>query len=93
MLFLSSKSLVCYGCTEYVNITKHCAPHVRSIFHRIKLFKSVSTLYRLLPNMSQNSAAHQKKVEHAVWKLLNRWTGGVGVTRGDATTSWMRDGN
>jgi hypothetical protein len=46
-----------------------------------------------LPNMSKNSAAHQKKVEHAARKLLNRWTGGVGVTRGDATTIRMRDGD
>jgi len=46
-----------------------------------------------LPNMSKNSAAHQKKVERAVQKLLNRWTQDVGVTRGDATTSQMIDGN
>jgi hypothetical protein len=43
--------------------------------------------------MSKKSAAHQTKVEHAVQKFLNWWTGGVGVTRGDATTSWTRDGN
>ena len=43
--------------------------------------------------MSKNSAAHHTKVEHAVLKLLNRWTGGVAVTRDDATTSRMRDGN
>ena len=41
--------------------------------------------------MSKNGVAHQKKVEHAVRKLLNRWTGGGGVTRGNATTSRMRD--
>jgi hypothetical protein len=46
-----------------------------------------------LPNVSKNSAAHQKKVEHAARKLLNQWTGGVGVTRGNATTSRMRDGD
>jgi len=46
-----------------------------------------------LPNMSKNSAAHQKKVEHAAQKLLNWWTGGIGVTRGDTTTSRMRDGD
>jgi hypothetical protein len=27
--------------------------------------------------MSKNSAMHQKKVEHAMRVLLNRWTGGV----------------
>jgi hypothetical protein len=43
--------------------------------------------------MSKNSVTHQKKVEHAVRKILNRWTGGVGVTRGNATTSRMRDGD
>jgi len=64
---------------------------VLSIFHLYLLFKSASTLYMQLPNMSKNSAAHQKKVEHAARKLLNRWTGGVCVTRGDATTSRMRD--
>jgi len=26
-----------------------------------------------------------------VRKILNRWAGGVGVTRGNATTSRMRD--
>jgi hypothetical protein len=41
--------------------------------------------------MSKNGVEHQKKVEHAVRKLLNRWTEGVGVTRGNATTSRMRD--
>jgi len=46
-----------------------------------------------LPNMSKNGVAHQKKVEHAVRKLLNWWIGGVGVTRGNATTSQMRDSN
>jgi len=55
--------------------------------------KSISTLYRQLPNMSKNSVAHQKKVEHAVRKILNRWTGGVGVKRGNATTSRMRGGD
>jgi len=34
------------------------------------IFKSVSTLYRQLPNMSKNSAAQEKQVKHAVWKLL-----------------------
>jgi hypothetical protein len=34
------------------------------------IFKSVPTLYMQLLNMSKNSAAHEKKVEHAVWKLL-----------------------
>ena len=43
--------------------------------------------------MSKNSAAHQKKFEHAARKLLNRWTGGIGVLKGDATTSRMRDGD
>jgi len=43
--------------------------------------------------MSKNGVVHQKKVEDVVRKLLNRWTGGVGVgvTRGNATTSRMRD--
>ena len=41
--------------------------------------------------MSKNGVAYQKKVEHAVRKLMNRWTGGAGVTRGNATTSRMRD--
>ena len=39
--------------------------------------------------MSKNGLANQKKVEHAVRKLLNWWTGGVGVTRGNTTTSRM----
>jgi len=43
--------------------------------------------------MSNNSVAHQKKVEHAVLKILNRWTGGVGVRKGNTTTSRMKDGN
>ena len=43
--------------------------------------------------MSKNSAVHQKKVEDSVWKLLNWWTGGIGVTRGDVTTSRTRDGD
>ena len=34
------------------------------------IFKSVPTLYMQLLNMSKNSAAHEKKVEYAVWKLL-----------------------
>ena len=34
------------------------------------IFKSVATLYRRLPNMSKNSAPHEDKFEHAVWKLL-----------------------
>ena len=46
-----------------------------------------------LPNVSKNSVAHQKNVEHAARKLLNQWTGGVGVRRGDATTSRVRDGD
>ena len=34
------------------------------------IFKSVTSLYRQLPNMSKNSAAYEKNVEHAVLKLL-----------------------
>jgi hypothetical protein len=41
-----------------------------NIFHLHLLFKSVSTLYRQLPNMSKNSARHQKKFEYAVQVLL-----------------------
>ncbi len=41
--------------------------------------------------MSKNSVTHQNKVEHAARKILNRWTGGIGMTRGNATTSRMRD--
>ena len=41
--------------------------------------------------MSKNSAAHQKRVEDAAQKLLNRWMGGAGVTRGDTKTSRTRE--
>ena len=44
--------------------------HTAWIFHHNLQFKSVSTLYRQLPNMSKNSATHPKKVEHAVQKIL-----------------------
>jgi len=64
---------------------------INNLYIEYKLLLRFSNMQ--LTNMSKNSAAHQKKVEHAARKLLNRWTGGAGVTRGDATTSRMRDGD
>jgi hypothetical protein len=61
----------------------HCTARDGSIFHRHFIFKSISTLYRQNPNVSKNSAAHQKKFEHTVQVLLkapgiSHWQGDGG---------------
>ena len=53
-----------------VFFTKHCALHVRRLFHHHLLFNIVSKLFTQLPNMSKNSAAREAKIEHCVQTLL-----------------------
>ena len=48
----------------------YCASCDGSIYVRHLLFNSGATLYTQLPNISQNSAEHLARVEHAAKTLL-----------------------
>ena len=63
--FPSESQALVYGFATF-----HCASCNGSIYIRYLLFDSVATLYTQLPDMSQNSAAHLARVEHAVKTLL-----------------------
>ena len=69
--------------------TMLCLIHISSSFViqiRVNTIGSFPTCQRKVPCI-------RKKVEYSVWKLLNRWMGGIGVTWGDVTTSRTRDGD
>ena len=63
--FPSESQVLVYGFATF-----HCASCEGSIYVSHLLFDSGATLYTQLPNMSQNSAAHLARVEHAVKTLL-----------------------
>jgi hypothetical protein len=71
--------------SNIIQIAKNCAQtHLAPIIDI-----GISSFFVIQIRLNTN----QKKVEQAARKLLNQWTGGVGVTRGNATTSRMRDGD